>query len=678
MTASPVSSANYRPDIDGLRALAVLSVVGFHAFPGMFKGGFIGVDIFFVISGYLISQIIFGQFEAGRFSYKEFYSRRIRRIFPALVTVMAASLVAGSFLLIADDYVHLGWHTIAGSFSAANIVLWHEAGYFDVAANTKPFLHLWSLGVEEQFYIFWPIFLGLMWARKRNFLTVTVCVAALSFAYSIYAIHHDPIEAFFSPVTRLWELMLGGILAYMTLHHHPFLRSRQTEKSLFGLLLIVLGLLLIRENHHFPGWWALLPGVGAFLIIAAGPGAWINKYILSHKIPVFIGLISYPLYLWHWPILVFQRMADPDIINVSDVTMVRINKLLALLASFILAYLTMRFIERPLRRSRNPRVVYALIAAAICVSCVAGLIILQKGFPTRSANQGSAIADLVYKIDKDKYFPCPDALKGFDKPLDYCLQSKNTAPDFAIIGDSHAEDKFYGLAEKGGATSWILLGHNSCPPVYGLSITGIVADCEKRSETIIDWLVSQPSVKTVLLSHYSGYFLTLDYAADHRLNKNAAPLLTFTSNGKEARGVEGKKAALAQGLGNTIRRLEKAGKNVILLVDIPELPFFPKDCLRHSDQSVCHLTRAEMDARQKAYRSMIATVQKQHPHLKVFDPTELLCTEKNCIFQTDQMSIYRDSHHLSLRGGELYAQKFYNWYDSAYKKAPENKSAALK
>lgn len=659
---SRASAPNYRPDIDGLRALAVASVLAFHAFPGVFKGGFIGVDIFFVISGYLISQIIFGQLETNSFSYKEFYSRRIRRIFPALITVMACSLIAGAFLQIADDYIRLAWQTIAGVFSVANLMMWSEAGYFDVVSNTKPLLHLWSLGVEEQFYIFWPLLLGIIWARKQNFLTITALIAAFSFAYSLYATYHNPSEAFFSPVTRLWELMLGGILAYMTLHQHRFVQTNANYKSIFGVILLVVGLVVLEEDNKFPGWWALLPSLGAFFIIAAGPGANLNKYLFSNRLAVFIGLISYPLYLWHWPILVFQRMADIDMAAAVDVGLVRRNKIIALLISVVLAYLTTRFIEKPIRKTTKPIVVYSLLTGALVLALIAATLIGMKGLPLREVNKGSAIKDMSFQIDKDKYVACPKALEKIGISLDYCLQSQKTPPTFAVFGDSHAEDKFYGLAKIGAQDSWILVGHNSCPPVYGLDVFGLTKDCQKRSEGIVDWLVDQKNIKTVILSHYSNYIMETDYSADHKLNKQGPHTLTFMLDGKKMDGEEQKKKAFAKGLDNAISRLEKAGKKVILFVDIPELPFFPKDCLLHADKPYCQLPRAEMDARQRNYRWVIAQLTQRHKHLTVFDPAQFLCDEMTCGFRADEISIYRDSHHLSLRGSDLYAQKFYDWF----------------
>lgn len=220
----------YRSDIDGLRAIAVLLVVGFHAFPHWVKGGFIGVDIFFVISGFLISSIILGNLESNTFSFTEFYSRRIRRIFPALLVVLTTCFTIGWFVLFADEYKLFGKHMAAGAGFVSNLVFWDESGYFDKAAETKPLLHLWSLGIEEQFYIAWPVLLWVAWRLHFNLLAMTLAVAAVSFFLNTKGIRTDAVATFYSPQTRIWELLTGSILAWFSL-------NRKNERPLrFGLV----------------------------------------------------------------------------------------------------------------------------------------------------------------------------------------------------------------------------------------------------------------------------------------------------------------------------------------------------------------------------------------------------------------------------------------------------------
>jgi len=300
--------SKYRPDIDGLRAVAILSVVGFHIFPEKIPGGFTGVDIFFVISGFLISTIIFSSLERDRFSLVEFYIRRIRRIFPALILVMIVCLAVGWFALIAYDFKPLGLHIAAGAGFVSNYVLWKESGYFDRAATAKPLLHLWSLAVEEQFYIFWPLLLSFVWKKKWRFISIVIGIAIFSFAINIYLTGSYQNASFYLPVARFWELMTGGVLAFIVLHR-PDLNSRyKNGQSVLGIALVALGVVLLNKQSAFPGWWALLPSIGAFLIISAGPEACLNRTLFSFKPMVWIGLISYPLYLWHWPILSYLRI----------------------------------------------------------------------------------------------------------------------------------------------------------------------------------------------------------------------------------------------------------------------------------------------------------------------------------------------------------------------------------
>ena len=323
------SQLDYRPDIDGLRAIAVLAVIGFHAFPAWIRGGFVGVDVFFVISGYLISTILLTGMERGSFRFSQFYIRRIRRIFPALIVVLLACMVAGWLVLFSFEYKALGKHVAGSAAFVSNFVLWNEAGYFDKAAATKPLLHIWSLGIEEQFYIVWPLLLYLVWKRKAATLALLLLLLIFSFTFNVLS--SDPAADFYSPLTRFWELMAGAVLAYLSLYWEdlaeifrklprPALQIigagaapgsiTRNVTAVIGVLLIVAAVFTVDETKKFPGWWALLPVVGTYLMIASGPHAWINNKLLATRGLVAIGLISYPLYLWHWPLLSFIRIVN--------------------------------------------------------------------------------------------------------------------------------------------------------------------------------------------------------------------------------------------------------------------------------------------------------------------------------------------------------------------------------
>jgi peptidoglycan/LPS O-acetylase OafA/YrhL len=400
MTPPPshLSHPKYRPDIDGLRAVAVLAVVTFHAFPTWMKGGFLGVDVFFVISGFLISTIIFENLDRGTFSFSEFYVRRVRRIFPALVVVLLACLGFGWFVLLADELNQLGKHVAASAGFVSNFVSGSEAGYFDNSAETKPLLHLWSLGIEEQFYIVWPLLLWFAWKRKFNLLTLAVVVALVSFYLNVKGMKHDSVATFYSPQARFWELLCGSILAWFVLYKknsfaNIFSKSggwlakviyRQEIKSdgrrlpsvlsLLGCLLLAYGFWNTSNTLSPPGTWALVPVLGAVSIILAGPKAWINRNILSNQIAVWFGLISFPLYLWHWPLLSFARIVE----NEEPSLTIRIT---AVVLSVALAWLTVTLIEKPFRfGSQRIGLKVATLCGSVFVIGITGLVVSHVDF----------------------------------------------------------------------------------------------------------------------------------------------------------------------------------------------------------------------------------------------------------------------------------------------------------
>lgn len=406
-TLPHLSHPRYRPDIDGLRAIAVLPVVAFHAFPTWMKGGFIGVDVFFVISGFLISTIIFENLDKGTFSFTEFYARRVRRIFPALTVVLIACMIFGWLVLLPDELNQLGKHIVAGTGFVSNLILWNEVGYFDNSAETKPLLHLWSLGIEEQFYIVWPLLLWLAWRWRFNLLILASMIAILSFALSVKGIKQDPAATFYSPLTRFWELLCGTLLAWHSLQKADL--SRNVKKllanfsptkifitnnllkentrirnqnyrlisnafSFSGLLLLGYGFLKINKDLSFPGYWALIPVLGTALIIQAGPQAWFNQKILSNKLLIWFGLISFPLYLWHWPILSFGQIIYFDVPPLKF-------RVIAVTTSIFLAWFTVKLVEKPFRfgSERTTLKVVTLSAMAFTVGTI-GLIINKADF----------------------------------------------------------------------------------------------------------------------------------------------------------------------------------------------------------------------------------------------------------------------------------------------------------
>lgn len=433
-----LSHPKYRPDIDGLRAVAVLAVVAFHAFPNWVRGGFIGVDVFFVISGYLISTIIFENLDRGTFSFSEFYARRIKRIFPALILVLVACFAFGWFILLADELKQLGKHIAAGAGFVSNLVLWNEAGYFDSSAETKPLLHLWSLGIEEQFYIVWPLLLWFAWKRKFNLLTITVLVAIVSFVLNVKGIKQDAVATFYSPQTRFWELLCGSLLAWFTLYKKDAFASIRNKidgffasvvyrdkqengdktlvnvLSFVGLCLLVYGFWRINKELSFPGKWALVPVLGAVLIITAGAKAWVNRTILSNKVAVWFGLISFPLYLWHWPLLSFAKIVEGEVLS-------RSIRIAAVVLSVVLAWLTVKMIEKPLRfGNQRVGIKVAMLCGLVFVMGVSGLVVNKTDF-----SQSHTCEKLAIKR------------KGFEHAFGSSLAWYRGKEDWLFLGNSY-------------------------------------------------------------------------------------------------------------------------------------------------------------------------------------------------------------------------------------------------
>lgn len=362
-----VPHLRYRADIDGLRAIAVSLVVGYHAWPKFFPGGYIGVDIFFVISGFLITGIIFDEIQKSNFSILAFYKRRIRRIFPALFVVTLAVFIFGWFYLPVKEFKSLGLSLIGSAAFVQNFVLLGEVGYFDVEAIKKPLLHIWSLGIEEQYYIVWPVILCLIVRLRMNVATVIFIMALASFWFGAHLLKNSFNQAFYLPVARFWELLAGSGLAIgmLLVHEDPRIKHLQSiaenflHRILFmkgtprqpdlgshvgamlALTLVIWGAFHFNQKTTWPGYHALVPVMGAMGLIFFHR-SWINQSLLSSKLMVFIGLISYPLYLWHFPIMAYAHNLRPD--GFSKWLMAEL-----VLVSVLLSWLTQRWIEQPIR-----------------------------------------------------------------------------------------------------------------------------------------------------------------------------------------------------------------------------------------------------------------------------------------------------------------------------------------
>jgi hypothetical protein len=638
MQSHALPHPGYRPDIDGLRAVAVLSVLLFHAFPDALKGGFVGVDVFFVISGYLIGTIILGGLRDGTFTFREFYVRRIRRIFPALELVLLATLAAGAFLLPNARFAELGKYTLAGAGFIANLALWQDSGYFDSDAEGKPLLHLWSLGIEEQFYIIWPVILFSFWRLRRNvpLLSRSRQLAALmlvlflvSLTLNLAWVRNAPSTAFYLPWSRAWELFAGSLLAYLHLVRPITGENHRHWLSWTGGFLLLAGLLTTHKGHLFPGWRALLPVLGTVLLIAAGPQAPLNRRLLGHPLALWFGLISYPLYLWHWPLLSIARVVEFDNPNAN-------LRLALLLASIALAYATYRWLELPIRQRRSPLGRSPALLGGMTFIAALGLVIWQaQGLPERHVRNEAQLALLDHYERLHKH-GLRDAYRAECDFYDWktgkarsaiatsCTQAGLRGTVF-LWGDSHAQAISLGLGEvlpQGYALAQV--ASSGCPPDFPDSSLRNPG-CKLSNETAL--------------------------AEIGRLKPD---LVVLAQRDKHE---EKDWAALARGL-----RLAGAGR-VLVLGPLPQWhPSLPMVVVRSGRPEPGLMLSEGLDPAPGRTSEEMARRDWTADRLTYLSPVDVLCKpDHGCLARLDQAGPYNlsavDYSHLSPEGSRLLAQR---------------------
>lgn len=660
---------DYRPDIDGLRGISVLAVVIFHAFPGVLNAGFIGVDVFFVISGFLISSIIFRKLDAGTFSFANFYSRRVKRIFPSLLVVLAAVYLIGWGLLTDMEYQRLGKHIAAGAGFISNFVLWREAGYFDVASETKPLLHLWSLGIEEQFYIIWPVIVWAAWKNRRAvpFIIITVIVLSLGWSAIAAAIYQS--AHFYSPLTRAWELGAGSLIAWCGLRGRAsgiVQKSRMLPDvaSSVGLALLGAGFLLIDKGVAYPGTSAIVPVLGAALLIQAGPRAIANRWILASKVLVWVGLISFPLYLWHWPLLSVMRIATGHPPDWSQQAMV-------VILALILAWATYVFVERPVRASGYASFKVAILASLMVGIGVVGLSTsyLWAGLPSRSVVRNSVIVERARgRGDSTVMSDCIVKDSEVRGRLANCNRDERGPSRYAVIGDSKAQSLYPGLVRTSSdAGRWLFIGGagKGPSPIPVLSDAEAYSDFNSVTPAVLNAVARDPDIEVVALvaaarnilqvsdQSLNGNISTYDYKYTYKLNQT--PLLN------EARA----------GLDAAVSVLERAGKKVILVIDNPALPE-PSDCIARKtslDFVNKYLIDSNPECTQplknviyytKSYRALLYETQSKHSkNTYIFDPTDIYCDRIRgvCGASRDGKMLYAYSDHISDYAAGLVGEK---------------------
>ena len=634
---------HYRKEIDGLRAVAVVPIILFHAGFSIFSGGYVGVDIFFVISGYLITSILIEALENKQLSLIQFYERRARRILPALFVVMLACIPFAYLWMLPSQLADFGQSLVAVVFFASNVLFWIEEGYFAAASELKPLLHTWSLAVEEQFYIVFPVFLMLVWRSGRRFALWSVAaVVALSFLLAEWGWRHEPTANFYLAPARAWELLAGSICSFLTV------RRTQWSNNLLGALglaLVLYSIFAFDEKTPFPSAYTLAPvGGTALIILFAGQGTWVAR-LLSTPVFVGIGLISYSAYLWHQPLFAFARLSNyrvPDSLTMA----------MLCIATLILAWATWYFVEQPFRRREHPlhvtRRSLALGAGVMAAALLsAGLVFhFEKGF--RSRADGVNLAKLEKRVEIN--FGLHRDCEGRFNDSENCRTSDT--PSVLLWGDSFAMHLLQGI--MAGNTQLGLQQHtkSSCAPVLGLAMmTQIYTErwargCIDFNEKVLEWLKAHDSVDLVILSSpYAQLF-------------QKSVLMKDGSRLRDP-GLEN----IAEAMKATADAIRATGAKVVIVSPTPESGQNNGQCILRSKffgatEEVCNFP---LTTETQAFE-LLRSVQDEIP---VFWVHEEFCTSGECDVIMDDIFVFRDGGHLSKEGSAHLGLKN-NWLEKFY------------
>lgn len=613
----------YQAHIDGLRGIAVIAVVLFHAYPNFITGGYVGVDLFFVISGYLITSIIVDDLKRHQFALHHFYARRIRRIFPALIMVLLASFAAGWLFLLADEFSLLGQHIAAGASFTSNLLLWREHSYFDVLSDLKPLLHLWSLGIEEQFYLIWP-WLLVFGAKEGRLRMVVAFFTAVSLVLNLILIWHFPSATFYLPLTRFWELGIGGMIALHWSEMQCLDLHKKRTLGFVGLALVIISIISFQRAWTFPGFWALIPVTGIVLVLLYAKSTHWTYLILSSRLLVSIGLISFPFYLWHWPLLSFYRILSQsyDNVVVGCILVIAIG----------LAGFTFHYIEKPIRlRSALSSAKYLVILMAV-IFLVGIYTVAREGFPFRKYSQ--------YDPDM-RWHSWSDVACERQYGIEPC-QERVGLDSIFLLGDSHANQLYPGLEVlwDGGVAnigSCIPVNANVflADPTFSEVVKGNNCFVENVFEKQVD-----------ILNHLKPKYVVISVAWD--LYFNHSDLAQFSKSDRQHY------QKIQQALLVSIRKIQSLGAKVVLMEAIPRNIKLPKNLcgLRQRPEPQSCIIPYNQFTKGISWQ-MLREVKEQNPQIELIKTQDLFCQNDQCQLIQDGKLLFRDEWHLSYSGSLL-------------------------
>ncbi len=619
-------------------------------------GGFIGVDIFFVISGYLITSIIREEIHSGTFSIANFYARRVRRIFPALIAVLVASTLGGYFLLAPGDYQSLGQSAVAAAASLSNVYFNFNTGYFDNAAETMPLLHTWSLGVEEQFYVGFPLLLCLLSkTRLRNRMpAILLFIFAIGFAASVWRVHVDQKSAFYLVQYRAWELGAGALLAYIPGRLQKLPKPIWSVISLIGLGLIAYSLLSVHPVGTFPGFGALPAVLGAVLILAQSARPGVVNRVLTVPPMISAGKISYSLYLWHWPLIVFWRHyangAPPSVVEQFAIGAI----------SIAAATISWRWIETPFRHSSAAR--YRTIFAGVVAMAIgivpSALIARDGGWPSRIPAQYASFQSKAEMWNWD----CPGTVTIGSEWICTAGRSWNNAKEKALLlGDSHAQHLMPLMHEAGLSAGMSIGALANCPPIFGRGPDGLrLFDpsnndrCFDARKRLFETLRADPAIKTVIITGLWSFLGHAVYRTDAERSDIARAEATH-SDKLQAENFERGRQYIKQEIRALAGDLARDGKRLVVASDIPVFKADPIPCVMANSGALLRracpvrqefIDRSEMRKYQFPIVETLREAVAGFPNTSIVVPTDYLCQAAHCETYVDGVFIYRDANHL--------------------------------